>query len=109
MEDIESKNTNNGGNAMKTKGQPTTMVHGVLFTPRGDADALMDEQELSAIAHAVFELTEIAETDSRRDMAELERRERILKMQNSGIAISSVGMLFGVLFTLLAVWFFRGL
>lgn len=55
----------------------------------------------------VIELTE--EYDAMRDMAELERRERILQMQNSGIAISSVGMLFGVLFTLLAVWFFRGL
>lgn len=43
------------------------------------------------------------------DMAERERRERILQMQNSGIAISSVGMLFGVLFTLLTIWFFRGL
>ena len=55
----------------------------------------------------VIELTQAY--DAMADMAELERRERILRMQSSSIAISSVGMLFGVLFTLLAVWFFRGL
>lgn len=56
-----------------------------------------------------IELTDVVDENPMRDMAELERRERILQMQSSSIAISSVGMLFGVLFTLLAVWFFRGL
>lgn len=55
----------------------------------------------------VIELTK--EYGSMRDMAELERRERILEMQNSGIAISAVSMIAGVVVTLTLVWFLKGL
>lgn len=58
----------------------------------------------------VIELTkEYKEYSAMDDMAELERRERILQMQNSGIAISAVSMIAGVVVTLTLVWFFKGL
>lgn len=57
----------------------------------------------------IIELTKAVEVHPMDDMAEAERRERIMRMQNGNIALTSAGMAFGIIFTVLAVWFFRGL